>query len=113
MNEVCVINTLKIAASSIAAIAAFIAFIIPFVRTYIPILLKRTPSHVLTLRIAMRLGLAILLAHEAIHPVEEYFIPSGSTEFYVLRVGITILIIFLTLMIVGSWLSHPDGMKGI
>lgn len=109
------IDIVKGTVSFVAAILFFIAFLIPLIKTYIPLwkTRKRLPSHTLTFRVLVRLALALLLLHEALFPIERLAHPPYGPEILLLRIIVIPLIIFLAFMLIGTWMSHPDGLKGL
>jgi hypothetical protein len=112
-----VIDIMKTIVSLFAFVIALTAFVVPLMRTYIPLFKdRRKISHSMTLRLFSRLGLALLFLHETVFPA--YRLLNTEAELndpatLYMRIAIIPISIFLMLLFIGDWKSHPDGFRGL
>jgi len=114
MNDIAnTLNVIQAVTAVFGAAIVFIAFLIPLTQTFIPLWKKkgRRPHFEMWNRLVLRLMIVALLLHDAIFPLDRIW--GTNLNLICVRATVIPIIIIIVFMLIHSWLSHPDGMRGL
>ena len=108
-----IVDIIKVIVALVGAAVVFVAFLLPFFKTFIPLWRGKgvRPHFELWNRLILRLVIVILLLHEAIFPLDR--LAGSNFNLVIMRATIIPVMLLIVLMLVHSWFRHPDGMRGL
>lgn len=102
----------KVISAVIAASVLLLSFFAPLFGTYIPYWRRfGRPSLSMTTRLALRLFLASIICYDALFPLNRLLeLGLNGPELIVISIP---LYVFFPLLMILTWYSHPDGIRGL
>jgi len=107
------VDTIKAGVALLGAAIVFVAFMVPLLKTFIPLykIKGRRPHFEMWNRLGLRLMIVVLLLHEAVFPLERLL--GLEWDLILLRATVIPVIASIVFLLIHSWYSHPDGIKGL